>query len=385
MGRTLAALINTRSRPHAGAQRACQSQLPRVLYNQTSQQAGTERPGGRIHKMNIRQPAPTPTLVSRASPVVLAGQSQTMSSRGPLPPKGGRKVLLCGGCGGTGGRNDSDTVPSGTEFCDSRGTFYDYGAGSQVTHQIFKDTVKGNPGAYSYGSTNKPMGIYGSGSLVMREYTGSTPPPLPAMEATSPVGLPIYIVQPRPAVKNITVPARKSYAYSTSELIRKSGIGYDANLAIRNCGTRNACGAGDCGCQCGLACQASEVCDDRSYWADGVCPGGMTGMGIACTTGTGCGGDSGPCKCQSWTYKRRNGEYAANGGVDASQLTARAARMTQVADKCNTDGCIQVEGAKTPCAGGGPGCICGGLMVRTRGQMRRVPRELQQPPARRVR
>ena len=72
MGRTLAALINTRSRPHAGAQRACQSQLPRVLYNQTSQQAGIERPGGRIHKMNIRQPAPTLHIVRNSCPTKMA-------------------------------------------------------------------------------------------------------------------------------------------------------------------------------------------------------------------------------------------------------------------------------------------------------------------------
>lgn len=398
MGRTMAALIQPRSRLHPSAQKACQS--PRgALFNQTAVQAGITRPAGRIHKMNIRQPVPTPTLIgdsyrqgwlrhqynTSAAGIKQGGSGCGTSGPHRIPPKGGKKIMLCGGCGVVG-----PSIPGGTtcgcgegdcDDCSLCGVAYNRGNGSQDTHQIFKDTVKGNRGAFACGGTNKAVGVYGSGTVVTREYTAR--PPLPGMVAPSVPGTPLFVVQPPPAVKTITVPARKSYAYSTSELIKKTNIGYDANLAIRSCGTRSCGLDGDCLCNCSLCCQANIVCGIRSYWAelDGVCPGGMTGIGTSCRTGssTACGVGSGPCKCQNWTYKRKNNIYAANGGVDASLLTARMTRVARVADECNTEECERVERNKTPLAADPAACVHSGLLPGTLGQQRRIPQELHQP------
>ncbi len=164
-------------------------------------------------------------------------------------------MSICGGCGSSVG-----AVPfssgCGDEACADCGFHYNRGEGSQVTHQILKDTVKGNRSTLACHATDKPLGLYGSGSVVMREY--SVAPPLPGMVTPHAGVSRLRVLQPAPVVKNITVPARKSYAYSTSELIKKTNIGYDANLAIRKCGSRSgACGSGDCACQCSMCCSAN--------------------------------------------------------------------------------------------------------------------------------
>ena len=324
--------------------------------------------------VNLRQPAPSPTLVgdSMRKKWIHEERHRSGPSNGKrVPAKGGKRIMLCGGCGLG---NDADTVPVG-DCCDKCGSFYANGEGSQVTHQIIKDNVKGNRAGFACGATNKARGIYGRGTVVTREY--SNVPPLPGMIAPSISGAPLYTVQPAPAVKTITVPPRKSYAYSITELIKKTNMGYDANLAIRGCGIRNGC-TGDCACTCSLCCQANLQCSARNGWSDGVCPGGMTGNGTSCTTGS-CDPTTGPCACQSWTYKRRNGQFAANAAVDSDLLTSRMARTTQVAEKCNSEQCARDVVGDTPCPAN---CACNGLLARTRDQIRRIPQELHQPKRR---
>ena len=537
MGRTLAAIVHQRSRPIARTQSACQATTGGVTFNIGTSHAST-RQEARARVMNIRQPAPS--VLRMGDPARRAwverqyrdggGVGISSPDCGPgrairLPPKGGKRILLCGGCGL---RNDSGTVGV-HECCDTCGTFYDYGEGSQVTHQILKDNVKGNRAGFACGATDKAKGIYGQGSVVTREY--SVAPPIPGMQPPARPNTRLRVVQPPPAVKTITVPARKSYAYSTAELIKKTNIGYDANLAIRSCGRRNGC-TGDCACQCSLCCASNQECSAKNGWSDGVCPGGMTGHGATCTTGSGagpqgssigvpdrsgigteyaasykhpataghavslpgttvitafatilntagvstqiglyqlsggvlgqlvassniqtsivglniyplptpvtlpggeyaimlaisaavqiwtavesvnmygvnkypllpsgcgcgagwtssramvlwpigysagCGPNAGPCACQSWTYKRRNNQFAANGAVDSDLLTSRIARTTQVANTCNTEGCTNPTYSSPSCD---QCCKRNDSLPRTRGQVRRIPQELHQP------
>jgi hypothetical protein len=333
MGLTTAALVHQQNRTRLSAQKACQVAYP--------SNGATGVKTGRVGKMNIQQPAPSPLLHSdqgreawlhrqyagAGTGIAAAEACHTTGHQQRNPPRGGARMSICGGCG-----HQAGPVPV-SDCCTECGSHYNSGQGSQVTHQILKDTVKGNRSTLACHGTDKPLGIYGSGSLVMREYTEA--PPLPGMVAPTRTSTQVRIVQPAPVVKTITAPARKSYAYSTSELIKKTNIGYDANLAIRTCGTRTgACGSGDCACQCSLCCSANVICGN---WSDGVCPGGMTSRGQSCTTGNGtCGPNSGACACQSWTYKRSNSGYAANGAVDASLLTAHTARMTNTAALCKS-------------------------------------------------
>lgn len=380
MGRTLAAIVHQKSRPIARTQSACQATTGGVLFDSGTTHASV-RQQARARVMNIRQPAPSVLLMGDparkawvdqryrtgggagiGTPICAAGSAIR------IPPKGGKRILLCGGCGA---RNDGETIPN-SDCCNTCGAFYDYGEGSQVTHQILKDNVKGNRAGFACGGTDKARGIYGRGSVVTREY--SVAPSLPGMEAPARPGTLIRTVQPAPAVKTITVPPRKSYAYSTAELIKKTNIGYDANLAIRSCGRRNGC-TGDCSCQCSLCCQANLECSAKNGWSDGVCPGGMTGHGTSCTTGD-CGPTTGPCACQSWTYKRRNNQFAANAAVDSDLLTSRIARTTQVANTCNTEGCANPANGSPACD---QCCKRNDSLPRTRGQVRRVPQELHRP------
>lgn len=370
----MAALVHQQTRRHPAAQNACQA----------------SRANEGIFKMNIRQPTASPMEVGdsarhgwlrnryKTANTGIRQGSSGCGIRAPIrtPPRGGKRTILCGGCGA---RNLVGTTPT-ANCCMWCGAFYDNGQGSQDTHQILKDTVKGNRAAFLCGGTDKSLGVYGTGTLVMREY--SEAPPLPGMVAPSDLITPLRVVQPPPAVKTITAPPRKSYAYSTAELIKKSNTGYDANLSIRSCGTRRTCsGDSNCGCNCSLCCQANIVCDDRSYWADGICPGGLTGVGTSCRTGdaNGCGALSGPCKCQNWTYKRRNNGFAANGAVDGSLLTAQMGRVTQVADKCNTEACETIARTQTFPAPNPNACVNSGLLPGTLGQIRRIPQELHQP------
>jgi hypothetical protein len=345
MGLTTAALVHQQSRARGSAQKACQIAYP---------SDGTGAKTGRVGKMNIRQAAPSPLLhvapgrqawlrrqyrnLDGIAAGVCAGHGQKRN-----PPRGGARMSICGGCG-----NQTGPV-SVSDCCTECGSHYDRGEGSQVTHQVLKDTVKGNRSTLACHGTDKDLGIYGSGSVVMREY--SVAPPLPGMQPPTRSGTRLRIVQPAPAVKTITAPAPKRYAYSTTELIKKTNIGYDANLAIRACGTRSgACGSGDCACQCSLCCSANLNCQRDDDWTDGVCPGGMTGHGQSCTTGDGtCGPTTGPCACQSWTYKRRNNGYAANGAVDASLLTATAGRLTNTATQCQNQSCYKMTPGAKPC------------------------------------
>ena len=377
MGVTTAALIQPSTRRFNNTQRACNNGASTGMF-----------------KMNIKRPAPTPYPVGdehRQGWVRKNFSSQGTYLRGPpkpghtartTPPRGGGKVLLCGGCGL---RNQSGTLPA-SDCCETCGSFYNFGNGSQETTQVFKDTVKGNRGAYACGSTNKSQGVYGSGSIVMREYT-EAPTGIPGFQKPQQTsnGLrpPVFVVQPPSAVKSVTVPPRKNYAFSTSELIKHSGVGYDANLAIRGCGRRRPC-AGDAdvgGCNNCVRGAPNTVCDDRSYYADGICPGGLTGGGQSCTTGKLFGGKRGSCECLSWTYKRNNAEYASQGGVDASLLTARQGRVTQVAAECNTMECQRVERRKAQVNGACNDCAgwpCGGLNPRLANVgTRRIPQELK--------
>ena len=83
----------------------------------------------------------------------------------------------------------------------------------------------------------------------------------------------------------------------------------------------------------------------------------------------------------SWTYKRNNAEYASQGGVDASLLTARQGRVTQVAAECNTMECQRVERRKAQVNGACNDCAgwpCGGLNPRLANVgTRRIPQELK--------
>jgi len=395
MGRTLAAIVQPATRQYNNTQIACLLARPAATFGQTSASAGVTRPQPGAYKVNLSRPTRSAYPVSddgrRAwvrNQFASAGSGGVKNSAEAcagfgtrrLPPKGGAYRSVCGSCGNTA----LTSVPS-EDCCDKCGKVWGYGNGGGETIQIFKDAVKGNRTAFACGGTNKQLGVYGTGSVVTRVFTGTPlPTAIPGIEeptgTSQPVGQPAYIVQPAPAVKTITVPARKSYAYSTSELIKRTNIGYDANLAIRSCGRRSGT-TGDCACNCSLCCQANVILDDRSKWnePDGICPGGLNG-GTSCRTGDGtaCGVSSGPCACQSWTYKRKNNEYAANGAVDASQLTARMGRVTTVADECNTAECVALERAQTPCATDPNKCPCSELLPGTRGAVRRIPQELYQ-------
>lgn len=374
MGLTTAALIQPSTRRFNNTQRACNNGASTGMF-----------------KMNIKRPAPTPYPVGdehRQGWVRKNFSSQGTYLRGPpkpghtartTPPRGGGKVLLCGGCGLC---NQSGTLPA-SDCCETCGSSYDFGNGSQETHQIFKDTVKGNRGAYACGGTNKNLGVYGTGTIVTREYTeapkGIHPFKKPnQLPNTTPIQYPpVFVVQPPPAVKSITVPARKNYSFSTSELIKQSGIGYDANLAIRGCGLRRPCANTCNNCVHGAS---NTVCEDRSYYADGICPGGLTGGGQSCTTGKQFGGKRGSCECLSWTYKRNNAEYAHQGAVDASLLIARQGRVTEVANECNQLECVRLERAKAQIGGDCNDCAnypCDGLNPRVANVgTRRIPQEL---------
>ena len=356
--------------------------------------------------MNVRRPAPTPFAVGdehrqgwirrnfSEQGTLLGGAPCAGHTPKNTPPRGGGKILICGGCGlrnqlspGTLPRNTS--VPHNDLCCEKCGSSYDFGNGSQETNQIFKDTVKGNRGAYACGGTNKPLGIYGTGTIVTREYT-EAPTGIPGFEnprqLNNNLRPPVFVVQPAPSVKSVTVPARKNYSFSTSELIKQSGIGYDANLAIRGCGLRRPCAGtppGDAssgGCNNCIQGAANTVCEDRSYYADGICPGGLTGGGQSCTTGKLFGGKRGSCECLSWTYKRNNAEYAHQGAVDSSLLIARQGRVTEVANECNQLECVRLERAKALIGGDCNDCAgwpCDGLNPRVANVgTRRIPQEL---------
>lgn len=387
MGLTTAALVRPQTRRFNNTQKSCQIAIADTLYNQTSARAGQQRVPGRIHKMNVQKPAPTSYPVGKFGQVY-SGATCAGHTPKNTPPKGGAKILICGGCG-LRNINPTITIPL-TDCCKECGSHYNFGNGSQETTQIFKDTVKGNRGAFACGGTNKNLGVYGSGSVVTREYTVA-PTSIPGFVApTNKPSAPVFVVQPPPAVKSVTVPARKNYSFSTSELIKQSGIGYDANLAIRGCGTRRPClvegGEGTCkNCVFG----ADVPCQDRSYFADGICPGGLTSGGQSCTTGKEYGGKRGSCECLSWTYKRNNAEFAHQGAVDASLHIARQERLTQVAEECNTMECRRLEGQKEALFGSCNDCVgkpCSGLISRTaKNGVRRVPQELHRPGMRRVR
>ena len=406
MGLTTTALIQPSTRRFNNTQRSCQLSKADVLFNQTSAESGQKRVAGGIYKMNVRRPAPTPFAVGdehrqgwirrnfSEQGTLLGGAPCAGHTPKNTPPRGGGKILICGGCGlrnqpspGTLSRETSD--PHNHLCCKKCGSSYDFGNGSQETHQIFKDTVKGNRGAFACGGTNKPLGIYGTGTIVTREYTAA-PIGIPGFEKPSQLRNttrpPVFVVQPPPAVKSITVPARKNYSFSTSELIKHSGIGYDANLAIRGCGLRRPCAGippGDAssrGCNNCIQGAANTVCEDRSYYADGICPGGLTGGGQSCTTGKPLGGKRGSCECLSWTYKRNNAEYAHQGAVDSGLLIARQGRVTQVAEDCNRLECVRLERAKAQIGGDCNDCAgypCDGLNPRVANVgTRRIPQEL---------
>lgn len=398
MGRTLAAIVQPTTRRHNNTQHACLLARPAATFGQTSARAGVARPQSGAYKINISRPSRTAYPVGDSDRQAwVRNQFDAAGSGGVknpdeacagfgthrLPPRGGAYRSVCGSCG-----NVSSTSVPNEACCDKCGKVWAYGNGGGETIQIFKDTVKGNRSAYACGGTNKNLGVYGSGSVVTRVFTGTPlPTAIPGIEepgASQPVGQAAYVVQPAPAVKTITIPARKSYAFSTAELIKRTNIGYDANLAIRSCGRHTGL-TGECACNCSLCCQANVILDDRSNWnePDGVCPGGLN-AGRSCRTGdaTGCGVSSGPCACQNWTYKRKNDEYAATGAVDASQLTARMARVTTIADECNTELCVALERAQTPCATDPNKCPCSELLPGTRGTVRRIPQELHQPSRR---
>lgn len=400
MGLTTAALIQPSTRRFNNTQRSCQLSRADVLFNKTSAAAGQQRVAGGIYKMNVRRPAPTPFAVGdehrqgwiRRNFSEQGGRLDGAPCAGHTPkntpPRGGGKILICGGCGLRNqlppiplSRNSSN--PTADQCCENCGSSYDFGNGSQETNQIFKDTVKGNRGAYACGGTNKPLGIYGTGTIVTREYTeapkGIHPFKKPnQLPNTTPIQYPpVFVVQPPPPVKSITVPARKNYSFSTSELIKQSGIGYDANLAIRGCGLRRPCANTCNNCLHGAS---NTVCEDRSYYADSICPGGLTGGGQSCTTGKQFGGKRGSCECLSWTYKRNNAEYAHQGAVDASLLIARQGRVTEVANECNQFECVRLERGKAQFGGDCNDCAgypCDGLNPRVANVgTRRIPQEL---------
>ena len=406
MGLTTAALIQPSTRRFNNTQRSCQLSKADVLFNQTSAASGQQRVAGGIFKMNVRRPAPTPFAVGdehrqgwirrnfSEQGTLLDGAPCAGHTPKNTPPRGGGKILICGGCGlrnqlspGTLSRNSSN--PTADQCCEKCGASYDFGNGSQETNQIFKDTVKGNRGAYACGGTNKPLGIYGTGTIVTREYT-EAPTGIPGFENPRQLSNnprpPVFVVQPPPPVKSVTVPARKNYSFSTSELIKQSGIGYDANLAIRGCGLRRPCAGtppGDAssgGCNNCIQGAANTVCEDRSYYADGICPGGLTGGGQSCTTGKLFGGKRGSCECLSWTYKRNNAEYAHQGAVDSGLLIARQGRVTEVANECNQLECVRLERAKAQIGGDCKDCAgypCDGLNPRVANVgTRRIPQEL---------
>lgn len=190
MGLTTAALIQPSTRRLNNTQRSCQLSRADVLFNKNNlhPQLGTKRVAGGIFKMNVRRPAPTPFAVGdehrqgwirrnfSEQRTLLGGAPCAGHTPKNTPPRGGGKILICGGCGLRNqlppiplSRNSSN--PTANPCCENCGSSYDFGNGSQETHQIFKDTVKGNRGAYACGGTNKNLGVYGTGTIVTREYT----------------------------------------------------------------------------------------------------------------------------------------------------------------------------------------------------------------------
>ena len=88
---------------------------------------------GRIHKMNVQKPAPTPYVVAD-NLVIWSGAPCAGHTPKNTPPKGGRKILICGGCG-IYNADPKRTVPL-TDCCKECGSHYNFGNGSQETTQI---------------------------------------------------------------------------------------------------------------------------------------------------------------------------------------------------------------------------------------------------------